>query len=298
MKKMRLALAAGALFVAAGSAVAGQTVYGVTFDQRLVTFAPGAPSVFLTDTAITGLGADETILNIDARPLNGSLVIMTNANKLYTVDAGTAAATAIGTGFAPPLSGAVEYGMDFNPTVDRIRVVDSSGFNRRLNPVTGGAAATDTPLTVGGTPIGGYGTAYRHWHFGFNAPLFTVRQYVIVGTFTSFGLGEVGSMAGGNASFNGGAITLVGGAFGSPSTDNIGFDIFGPTDDAYVSLTDTSSFASTFYGLNLADGSITSLGTVGSGSVRDSLIDFTVLPTPGAAALLGLGGLAVARRRR
>ncbi|MFN0011784.1 MAG: DUF4394 domain-containing protein [Phycisphaerales bacterium] len=300
MKKMSLVLAAGALFAAAGSAVASHRVYGVTFDQRLVTFAPNAPGVFLTDTVITGLAPDETILGIDARPRTGGLVIMTNGNRLMSVDAVTAAATAIGAGFAPALSGATEFGMDFNPTVDRIRVVDNLGGNRRLNPVTGGAVATDTGLTSGGMSIGANGTAYRNWQFllGVNAPNFSVRQYVVIGSGTSFGLGEVGSMVGGNASFNGGVVTAIGGGFAAPSTDNIGFDIFGPLDEAYVSLTDTTSFASSFYGLDLGTGGLNNLGIVGSGSVRDSLIDFTVLPTPGAAGLLGLGGLLVARRRR
>ncbi len=299
MKSFALALSVGALFAAAGTAVAAQTVYGVTFDQRLVTFAPSAPGTFLTDVGISGLAPDETILGIDARPLNGTLVIMTNGNRLMNVNAVTGAATAIGAGFSPALSGATEFGMDFNPTVDRVRVVDNLGNNRRLNPVTGGAAATDTGLTLsgGGGPIGAYGTAYRNFQFGFNAPLFSVRQYVVIGTGTAFGLGEVGSQAGGNASFNGGVVTPIG-PFGIGSTDNIGFDIFGPTDDAYVSLTDTSSFFSVFYNLDLATGGLSSLGTVGSGSIRDSLIDFTVLPTPGAASLLGLGGVLVARRRR
>ena len=300
MKTLGFALAAGAIVAAAGSAVANHRVYGVTFDQRLVTFAPSAPSVFLSSTPISGLAPDETIVNIDARPLTGGLVIMTNANRLMSVAPDTAVATAIGAGFAPALSGAVEYGMDFNPTVDRIRVVDSSGNNRRLNPVTGGAAATDTPLTLFGTGdrIGAYGTAYRHWQFGFNAPLGSVRQYVVIGTGTSYGLGEVGSLAGGNASFNGGVVTPIGAGFGSSSTDNIGFDIFGPTDQAYVSLTDTTSFFSVFYNLDLGTGALTSAGTVGSGSIVDSLVDFTVLPTPGTAGLLGLGGLLAARRRR
>ena len=43
MKILSLALSAGVLFAAAGSAVAAPVVYGVTFDQRLVTFAPNAP---------------------------------------------------------------------------------------------------------------------------------------------------------------------------------------------------------------------------------------------------------------
>ncbi len=299
MKTMGLALAAGAVFAAAGSALAAHRVYGVTFDQRLVTFAPNAPGVFLTDNPITGLGPDERVVGIDARPRTGGLVMMTNGNRLMSVDAVTAAATVIGAGFAPALSGATEFGMDFNPTVDRIRVVDNLGGNRRLNPVTGGAVATDTGLTSGGMPIGANGTAYRNWSFllGVNAPPFSVRQYVIIGGDSGFGLGEVGSQAGGNASFNGGVVTPIG-VFTQSSTQRIGFDIFGPTDQAYVSLTDTSSFFSVFYNLDLGTGDLTSVGTVGSGSIADSLLDFTVLPTPGAAGLLGLGGLLVARRRR
>ena len=33
--------------------------------------------------------------------------------------------------------GATEWGFDFNPTVDRIRVVNDAGFNLRLHPDTG-----------------------------------------------------------------------------------------------------------------------------------------------------------------
>ena len=44
--------------------------------------------------------------------------------------------------FSPALSGTVT-GFDFNPTVDRIRVVTSNGENFRPNPETGAVAATD-----------------------------------------------------------------------------------------------------------------------------------------------------------
>lgn len=55
--------------------------------------------------------------------------------------------------FTPALSG-TEFGFDFNPTVDRIRVTSNTGQNLRLNPDTGAVAATDLALNYadGSTP--------------------------------------------------------------------------------------------------------------------------------------------------
>ena len=46
--------------------------------------------------------------------------------------------------FAPLLDG-TEFGVDFNPQVDRLRVVSNSGQNLRLHPDTGAVAAVDKP---------------------------------------------------------------------------------------------------------------------------------------------------------
>jgi Domain of unknown function (DUF4394) len=40
----------------------------------------------------------------------------------------------------------IEFGFDFNPTVDRIRVVSDAGQNLRLHPDTGAVAAVDGSL--------------------------------------------------------------------------------------------------------------------------------------------------------
>ena len=50
--------------------------------------------------------------------------------------------------FTPALSGTA-FGFDFNPTVDRIRVVSDTGQNLRLNPDTGAVAAVDGALNQG-----------------------------------------------------------------------------------------------------------------------------------------------------
>ena len=61
-------------------------------------------------------------------------------------------ATAIGNGpFTPALEG-TEFGFDFNPTVDRIRVVSNTGQNLRLHPDTGAVAAVDGRLNAENLP--------------------------------------------------------------------------------------------------------------------------------------------------
>lgn len=290
----RFAVASLAVAGLAAAASAQLTAFGVTFDNRLVSFDTSAPGTILGNFAITGLDSGESVLGIDARPasVTGALVIMTSANRLMSLGFdGTA--TAIGAGFSPALATST-LGMDFNPTVDRIRVVHSDGSNRRLNPVTGGNAALDAALSYndgsGLTPRA-VGTAYNAFQFGFNAPVGSVRQFIIDSARDI--LGEVGSQAGGNASFNGGVVTPVGG-LGFDLTDDAGFDIFGPTQTAFISSF-TVGANTGFYSLNLATGSATLIGAVGEGlGVRD----FTVIPAPGAAALLGLAGLAGLRRRR
>jgi hypothetical protein len=289
------ALAAGAMALSMAGAASAQVVYGVTQDNRLVSFAPSTPGTLTGNVAITGLGSTEAVRGIDARPLTGELFIMTSESRLYSVNPTTGAATAVGAGFTPALNPLANgHGFDFNPTVDRIRLVDSLGGNRRLNPLTGGAAATDTALTYndgsGLTPRA-VGTAYSNARFFTTAPMGSTRQFIIDSARDI--LGEVGSMAGGNASFNGGVVTPVG-ALGIDLLDNAGFDIYGETGMAYIS--NGTPTQSKFFALNLSTGAAVEIGIVGGGNVY--MTDFTVVPAPGAAAVAGLAGVGLLRRRR
>ena len=78
---------------------------------------------------------------------------------LYVVSPLTGAATAVGGPFTPALSGTV-FGFDFNPTVDRIRVVSDTGQNLRLNPDTGAVATADGAINPGTPRI--VGSAYTN----------------------------------------------------------------------------------------------------------------------------------------
>ena len=112
------------------------TAFGLSNANQIVTFDTNTPSTPLAVVAITGLQSGETALGIDVRPATGQLYLLGSSSRIYVVDPVTGVATAVGAAFTPALSGTA-FGFDFNPTVDRIRVVSDTGQNLRLNPDTG-----------------------------------------------------------------------------------------------------------------------------------------------------------------
>jgi hypothetical protein len=103
---------------------------GLTTTNNLVTFDSATPGTVSSSIAITGLQANETILGIDFRPATQSLYGLGSSSRLYDLNLTTGAATQVGSAGAFTLSGNA-FGFDFNPTVDRIRVV--SAAQARLN---------------------------------------------------------------------------------------------------------------------------------------------------------------------
>lgn len=120
-------------------------LYAVTASNRLIAFDAGDPGRLLGSMPITNLAAGEQIVGIDVRPANNWLYGLGSSNQLYLINQFTGAATRIGAPFTPALTGAA-FGFDFNPTVDRIRVVTNTGQNLRLHPDTGAVAAVDGAL--------------------------------------------------------------------------------------------------------------------------------------------------------
>ncbi len=120
--------------------------FGLTTDNKLLelsTQSPNAPSRTINLNVPSG----ERVLAIDFRPATGQLFAVTSASKLYTInlgmDAAAGTATLVGAGaFSPAING-TEVALDFNPTVDRIRLVTNTGQNLRLHPETGAVAFTD-----------------------------------------------------------------------------------------------------------------------------------------------------------
>lgn len=267
-------------------AARAELVYGVTLDQTLVTFDSSATGSILRGVAISGLQANETIRGIDIRPATGELYALGSFSRLYKIDATTGIATQVGSPLSTPLNGS-QFGFDFNPTVDRIRVTSDAGQNLRVNPITGAIASVDGSL------------AYVAGDSGFGmAPSIVASAYTnnFAGA-TSTTLYNIDSLRDAlviqNPPNNGGLVTV--GFLGTDITDMAGFDISGATGVAYMSVRDVNLARTTFWTVNLATGQGTMLGEIGGGSILTAM---TVVPAPGSLAVLGAGALTMRRRRR
>jgi Domain of unknown function (DUF4394) len=125
--------------------------YAVDGGNNLLIFNPFNPQPIVK--TMTGLLTDEKILGLDMRPANGQLYALGSSSRLYTINASSGAATAVGTAaFTPSLNGA-SFAFDFNPTVDRIRIVSNTGQNLRAHPETGVIAAVDGAINPSGSTI-------------------------------------------------------------------------------------------------------------------------------------------------
>ncbi|MGY3212538.1 DUF4394 domain-containing protein [Mucilaginibacter sp. HD30] len=118
------------------------TVYALSADNKLLTFTADNPSA-ATSVGITELQSGETIIAIDFRPATGQLYGVSSGSRIYVLNTQTGVAKQVGTtAFTPAISNSTA-GFDFNPTVDRIRLVTTTGQNLRLHPETGTVAFTD-----------------------------------------------------------------------------------------------------------------------------------------------------------
>jgi len=122
---------------------------GLSSTNEIVWFTTGNTAADQGAIPITGLQSDEQILAIDFRPTTGQLYGVSNQNRLYTIHSNTGMATALSSApFSPTINGSM-VGFDFNPTVDRIRIVTNAEQNLRLHPVTGQVVFVDGNINPG-----------------------------------------------------------------------------------------------------------------------------------------------------
>lgn len=103
-------------------------------------------------TQITGLMTNDALTAIDFRPATGELYGVSAMNRLYVINQETGVARVIGAAALSPAISGSAVALDFNPTVDRIRLVTNTGQNLRLHPETGAVAATDGAINGGMSP--------------------------------------------------------------------------------------------------------------------------------------------------
>jgi hypothetical protein len=245
-----------------GIAVAGQaqTVYAVTTTNQLVTFNADAPNTIVSQQAIMGLQSGETLLGIDVRPANGGLYALGSTSRVYTLDPATAMATAVGAPFTPALSG-TSFGFDFNPTVDRIRVVSNTGQNLRLNPDTG--AVGTNPDTGAPTIDGRLAYAAEDANAGRQPSAVGAGYTNSVAGATSTQLFVIDAQQGVLALQNPpneGVLNTVG-ALGVTPTTLTGFDI-APSGMAYVAITSGAMLPTTGAASNVTLGLVAGLALI------------------------------------
>ena len=217
--------------------------YAIGSSNNLLAFDISTPGSINSDKAITGLQAGETILAIDIRPANGQLYGLGSTSRLYMIDKSTAVATAVGTtAFTPTFAGA-NFGFDFNPTVDRIRVVSNTTQNFRINPETGaGVGPADAAINPGSPAISA--VAYTNNTAG----AATTTLYAIDPSSDKLYIMNPP---------NNGTLVEVG-ALGINVDGNNGFDITGTDNKAYALLSVGS--ATKLYSINLTTGVATPVG--------------------------------------
>lgn len=147
MRPIQTILMAALLCTFAAGSARAERAWGIDSRALLVSFDTDRPQFPTSLQLIRGLAPGEQVLAIDFRPATGELYALGSSSRIYKLELQTAMARPVGNGmpFTPALEG-TEFGFDFNPTVDRIRLTSNTGQNLRLHPDTGVVAATDGAL--------------------------------------------------------------------------------------------------------------------------------------------------------
>lgn len=241
-------------------------VFGLTADQRLISFKSTAPQRARTIGPIQGLVDDTALVGMDFRVQNGLLYGVGNLGGIYTIDTTSGVATFVNRTMIAPTG--TSFGVDFNPVADRLRIISNDGQNLRHDVNVSGVTIADGRLnyTLGTDALGIVGAAYTNNDLDTNTAttLYTVDS----------NLDQVVLQSPANSG------TLV--ATGKLTVDtsaNVGFDIYsalssGVTVDVqgFASLSDSTGAAS-FYKITLATGKAELLGSF---RAEDQVIDIAI----------------------
>lgn len=283
-------LSVGLLLILAAAAPAVPVIALSTRDQ-LVSFDSATPGTLSSAVFISGLSANESLVGIDYRPATGELYGLGSQARLYKLNATTGAATFVAglttAGGSPLALNGVEFGVDFNPVPDRLRVTSNLGQNLRID-VTTGVTTVDLSLNGVGTHV--VSSAYTNSFAGATSTtLYNIESALDILTIQ-------------NPPNNGTQVSV--GSLGLDVTALAGFDILtvGSTNTAYAALQPAGSQGSRFYTIDLTTGAATLVGGIGANQSSDSLairdIAVTPVPEPTVMVSLGLGAMALLRRRR
>jgi hypothetical protein len=288
LKRLSTFLAIATIAATTISSASAEIIYAVNGSNQILTFDSSTPGVILSRQNITNTGGD-SILNIDFRPNGGVLYGLSSNNSLYTINPFTGVATFLGT---TTISGGFDYGFDFNPMADRIRVATDIGGNFRIN---------QTVMPPATLVDGNFAYVAGDTNFGI-APQLAGAAYTnnVAGAastelfYIDFNLNILVF----SPNPNGGELQTRG-ALGIDVTGLMGFDISGVTGDAFATLS-TDGLTSRLYRINLTTGAAMLVGSgIGMG---ETILDISAAPVPEPSTyvlLIGsIGALLLFRRRK
>ena len=287
--------AAAALAVAAlitSAAQAQQTVYAIAGGgSTLIRFQSNNPS---NVTVVGNFGGDATFLDaLDFRPATGELFgYLDSTDSFYRVNLATGVLSQATVGSPTAPTNTFQLGLDFNPVLDRARIVTDSAQNIVFNPLTGTAASfTNLAYALGDANANASPNIIDNAYSQSFAGSLATTQYAI-----DYGTGSLVTLAN-----NAGTLTTVG-SLGVSTGIYTGFDIFtgsGNVDVGYAILTAPGGSPS-FYTINLASGQATLVGAIGTvgGAVDNQVYSLAVIPAPATMMLFAFGIAAAGVRRR
>jgi MYXO-CTERM domain-containing protein len=316
-------------YVAAAAAAAGmlglaapaqaELIYGMTAVNSistspglgLVSFDSATPGTVTPIGNFTGVVAGQAVRSIDFRPATGELYAISTGTtagafasaQLYTVNLATAALTPVGSGLTLTGNTNPRVEIEFNPTVDRIRIVTggATGNNFRADPTTGLLVQADTNLArAAGDVLAGLtfsiaGAAYTN-----NVPGATSTT-LFAYDYSNDALVTIGG-PGGVPSPNGGLMSTV---FAPPSgtfltfNSALGLDVSGLTGTLYFTHDDPSNITPMrLYTVDTLTGAQTEIGDYGGLFVVDLSVATIPEPATWMMGAMGFAALLLHRRRR
>ncbi len=231
---------------------------GLTTDQRLVGFDVRTPGDTWDLGRISGLSGDRKLVGIDFRVQNGKLYGVGNAGGIYTINR-SAKATKVSR-LTVELDGK-NFGVDFNPPANRLRVISDTGQNLRHNiddPAAPRTTTVDGMLTNPATPP----STERPTALGVTGAAYTNNDLNAATATTLFDIDTVNDGVSLQSPANAGTLAPTGN-LGVDAGPSAGFDIYynRETGDnkGFAALKTSGKYR--FYSVNILNGRADNLGT-------------------------------------
>jgi hypothetical protein len=274
----KICLAGTVLVTALVLPTQAEPIIGLTTSNQLLTFDSATPATITKSVTVSGLAGAEFLVGIDLRRGTGRLYGLTNMSRLYLINSDTGDATAVGFSGAFTLSG-TRFGVDFNPTVDRLRVTSDADQNIRVNPIDGTLTGTDQTLQ--------YPTADPHANANPNVVgLAYTNNFSTAGATILYGIDSGFDILVIQNPPNDGVLNTVG-ALGVDTTDNVGLDISGTTGILYASLNVGGTTG--LYTINQLSGAATLVGTIAdAGTLAGASVIDIAAGVPPSSRLLNI----------